>query len=165
MTSDQVRPSMSAETPSRIPTTESAHLVVALLSVDGTMAACADHGDPATFGVLSSYYALVASTIADAEGRVVKVMGDGMLLAFPRNRAADAVAVCQQLQSTTTAHWRAFDPRCRARVVIGAGQVLIGRFGPPGAETDDLFGHALNQLFRAPPGELVLLPAVDVLLR
>lgn len=140
-------------------------LVLALLSVDGTMAACADHGDAATLAVLSSYYALIATGSAEAGGRVIKVMGDGMLIAFPLERATDAVAACRQLQTVATLHWRDFDARCRARVVMTAGPVLSGQLGPPGYEAPDLFGHTLNQLFRAPAGEVVLLPSIDPLLR
>jgi len=148
-----------------IPSPAMERLVIALVSVDGTMAACADHGDAATLCVLLSYYALVTDTVASASGRVVKVMGDGVLAAFPCALAAEAVANCRQLQGAATAHWRAFDPRCRARIVLGAGPVLSGRFGPPGLEIDDLFGHTLNQLFRAPAGEVVLLPSIDALLQ
>lgn len=66
-----------------IPSPAMERLVIALVSVDGTMAACADHGDAATLCVLLSYYALVTDTVASASGRVVKVMGDGVLAAFP----------------------------------------------------------------------------------
>ena len=141
------------------------HLILALLSVDGTMAACADHGDAATLAVLSSYYALVAAASAESGGRVVKVMGDGMLIAFPIARAVDAVAACRQLRVVATGHWREFDARCNARVVMTAGPVLSGQFGPPGHEAPDLFGHILNQLFRAPAGEVVFLASIDALLR
>jgi class 3 adenylate cyclase len=139
-------------------------LVLALVSVDGVMRACAEHGDAATLDALSSYYALASAAIAPAMGRVVKVMGDGVLASFPSERTREAVAVCRDLQVTATAHWQAFDPKCRARVVLGAGPVLSGRFGAPGLEVDDLFGHTLNQLFRAPAGEFVLLPAVEALM-
>lgn len=156
---------MSAEMPRDVPSADAEHLVLALVSVDGTMAACADHGDAATLRVLSGYYALVANTITSAGGRIVKVMGDGVLAAFPCALAAEAVVACQQLQATATAHWQTFDVRCRARVVLGAGPVLRGRFGPPGQERDDLFGHSLNQLFRAPAGGVVLLPSLEALLQ
>jgi class 3 adenylate cyclase len=145
------------------PSAETAHLVLGLISVNGMMAACAEHGDAETLVVLSDYYALVASAIAPAGGRVVKVMGDGVLVAFPHARANEAVALCRDLQAAATTHWQAFDPRCRARVVLGAGPVLSGRFGPPGQEVDDLFGHTLNQLFRASAGEFVLLPSIEAL--
>ena len=155
---------MSTEASSH-PSAESAHLVLALVSIDGAMATCADHGNAATLKVLTSYYTLVAAAIEAAGGRVVKVMGDGVLAAFAPERVAEAVNVCREVHATATAHWHAFDSRCRARVVLGAGPVLSGRFGPPGHETEDLFGHTLNQLFRAPAGDVVLLPSIHALLR
>src|SRR3954470_4660925 len=108
---------MSADIERRNPSAETEHLVLALVSVDGMMVACAEHGDAATLQVLSRYYALVADAVARSHGRVVKVMGDGVLAAFPCERAADAVARWRELQRTATAHWRDFDARCRARVV------------------------------------------------
>ena len=155
---------MSTATRSSASAVASEELVLALLSVDGTMAACTDHGDAATLAALSVYYAFVADAVVAVGGRVVKVMGDGVLNAFPIDRVSNAVAACRQLQAESTAHWRAFDARCRARVVITAGPVLSGQFGPPGLEGADLFGHTLNQLFRAPAGEVVLLPSVAALL-
>ena len=117
-----------------LPMAHTEHLVLALMSVDGTMAACVDHGDPATLAVLSAYYALIAAGCRDADGRVVKVMGDGVLIAFPLARAVDAASACRQLQADATRHWRAFDARCRARVVMNAGPVLSGELGPPGQQ-------------------------------
>ena len=156
---------MSTETRPHPLAVASTHLVLALVSVDGMLAACAAHGDFATLQVLSSYYMLVAAAFAAAGGRIVKVMGDGVLAAFPHDHAAQAVTVSRSVQATATAHWRIFDARCRVRVVLGAGPILSGRFGPPGQEIEDLFGHTLNQLFRAPTGEVVLLPSVEALLR
>jgi class 3 adenylate cyclase len=96
---------------------------------------------------------------------VVKVMGDGVLLAFPTDRARDAVAALRAAQTRATTRWRAFDDRCRVVVKMGAGKVLSGRLGAPGDERPDIYGDTLNRLYKAPAGEFVLMPEVDVLLR
>lgn len=139
-------------------TETAADLVLALASVDGASAACAAHGDVATAAVLSDYYALLADTIAGAEGRVVKVMGDGALLVFPAARAPDAVVALRAAQARGTARWRAFDPRCRVVVKATAGRVLCAPMGPPGDERPDVYGDALNRLFTVPARDLVLTP-------
>ena len=70
--------SMSPENQTHIPSVDTSHLVLALVSISGSMTACADHGDAATLRVLSSYYALVADAIASAGGRIV--LGAGPVL-------------------------------------------------------------------------------------
>lgn len=149
---------------SEVPATE-AHLVLALISVDGFTAACAEHGDRATLGILSEYYAAIAAAVRADGGRVVKVMGDGVLLAFPAADARVALAILRSAQQEGNRLWQAFDARCSVAVRVSAGKVLVGTFGPPGDERLDVFGDALNQLFRSPPGRFVLTPQVDALLQ
>ena len=88
------------------PSAESAHLVLALVSIDGSTAACADHGDIDTLQVLTGYYTLVGAAIEASGGRVVKVMGDGVLAAFAPECVTEAVNVCREVQAAATAHGR-----------------------------------------------------------
>jgi class 3 adenylate cyclase len=139
-------------------------LVFAITSVEAATAAGRDHGDLEAAAVLSQYYALVAQTVEPIEGRVVKVMGDGVLVVFPLRRANEAVDVLRRLQSSATALWCAFDDRCRVQVRVGAGPLVSGAMGPPGAERFDVYGAALSDLFKTPPGDLVIMPEVAALL-
>ena len=139
-------------------------LVLAVFSVDGATAACATHGDRPTVAVLSDYYVRVAATLAPATGQVIKVMGDGMLVVFPPTNARAAETTCRQAQAECTKLWQAFDPRCRVRVKLGAGTVVRGRIGPPGEEHVDVYGHVLNQLYKASGEEFLILPGLAALL-
>ncbi len=139
-------------------------LVLALATVDGTTVACRTHGDRETATVLAHYYALAADSVADVGGRVVKVIGDGVLLTFPLPRAKEAVAALRQLQAAGTALWSAFDSACKVRIKVDSGTVATGMMGPPGAEHFDVYGTALNELFRAPGGAFTVLPALAVAL-
>ena len=145
--------------------TSAEHLVLALTHVPGSTVACAAHGDAETVAVLADYYALVAEAAAAAGGRVVKVMGDAALVTFPSGRAREAVGSLRSLRATGTRLWRGFDDRCRVEVKVGAGAVVCGQFGPPGDERPDIYGDALNRLFKAPWGEFVLMPEVGLLLQ
>lgn len=136
-------------------------LVLAFVSVNGASAACATHGDAATVAVLARYYAIVADAIAATDGDVIKVMGDGVLVAFPFERAGDAVAALHVAQERASAEWRAFDARCSVVVRATAGPVLRVSLGPPGSERPDVYGHALNELYRLTPGEFVLAPQIS----
>jgi class 3 adenylate cyclase len=156
---------MKAEISEADITLQEESLILALFSVDGATAACATHGDRPTVAVLSAYYARVAAILAPADGQVIKVMGDGMLAVFPPANAKAAERRCRQAQAEETELWQAFDPRCRVRVKLGAGTVLRGRIGPPGAERVDVYGNALNQLYKAKGEEFLILPELAALLR
>ena len=151
---------------SRTSTTQlaSEELVFAITSVSAAAAAGAAHGDLATASALSDYYGLVADAVRGSEGRVVKVIGDGVLIVFPLHRAKEAVENLRDLQSTGTEWWSAFDPRCRLQVKVGSGSLATGLMGPPRAERFDVYGSALNELFKMPPGDFVVAPELSRLL-
>ena len=163
MPADTARPTVPMQAMPASPT-HVEQLVLALTSVAGETAACAAHGDADTVAVLTDYYAIVADAAARAGGRVVKVIGGGILLAFPRDRARDAVDALHAAQAQATALWRAFDGRCRVQVKVTAGPVMRVPLGPPGDERDDVYGHTLNQLFKTPPDDFVLTPDAQALL-
>lgn len=140
-------------------------LVIAVTHVPGSTKACARRGDVAMFDTLQAYYALAADAAAAAGGRVVKPIGDGILLSFPVVRASQAVEALRVFQERATALWRAFDPECTVQVKVGAGTVRSGRLGAPGDERYDLVGDALNRLFKAPWADFVVLPELETLLR
>jgi len=92
---------------------------------------------------------------------VIKVVGDGVIVAFPVSQALGAVQCLRSLQEHGTTLWQRFDPRCRVQVKVGIGSLISGLFGPPGEEREDLYGDALNQLFKAPAGDFVMSAALS----
>jgi class 3 adenylate cyclase len=146
------------------PTVGHEEFVFAITSVPGATAACVIHGDLETVSLLTEYYGLVADALGRSEGRIVKVIGDGVLIVFPLHRAREAVDGLRNLQSSATVLWSAFDARCRLQVKVGAGLLASGAMGPPGAEQFDVYGKALNDLFKAPSGDFVIMPDLDALL-
>ena len=133
-------------------------LVFAITSVSAATAAGRGHDDLEMAAVLAEYYALVAEAVRPSEGRVVKVIGDGVLVVFPLHRASDAVQALRGVQSSANALWEAVDPRCRVQIRVGSGAVATGAMGPPGAERFDIYGTALNDLFKMPAGDFVITP-------
>jgi len=49
-------------------------------------------------------------------------------------------------------------------IKIGAGRLMAGRFGAPGAERYDVYGRALNELFRIAWADFAITPAAAALL-
>ena len=155
---------MQAEIFRASPALHEESLILALFSVDGATAACLTHGDRATVVAVAHYYARVAATPPPAAGKIIKVMGDGILAVFPPVNARAAETTCRQAQSESTELWQEFDLRCRVRVKLEAGTLLRGRIGPPGEERADVYGHVLNQLYKASGEEFLILPGLAALL-
>jgi class 3 adenylate cyclase len=138
-------------------------LVLAVTSVNGATAACATHGDRATLGVVRAAHAAMAASCAAAGGEVVKALGDGLLVAFPAARAREAVEALRAGRERADALWRALDARCAVQVRATAGTVLRGPLAP-GDARPDVYGDALNRLFKLPPAPLLLTPELEALL-
>jgi class 3 adenylate cyclase len=143
---------------------EPQQLVLAMTQVVGASKACKRHGDAAAFANLEKYYALVARAVSAIDGRVIKVLGDGMLLAFPISRARDAINVLRRAQQDANALWRGFDEGCRVQVKVTAGEVLVGKLGAPGEERFDVYGDTLNMLFKPPWDDFLIAPPAEALL-
>jgi class 3 adenylate cyclase len=139
---------------------ENTDLVFAIVSVAGATAASAARGDAPTVETLSRYYALVAAAVRHSEGRVVKVMGDGIVIVFPVSHPSDAIEDLRSVQEHATNLWQLFDERCNVQVKVGIGSLISGLFGPPGQEREDVYGDALNQLFKLPAADFVVSPAL-----
>lgn len=131
-------------------------LVFSVVSVAGATAACAAKGDAPTVEQLRRFYTLAASVVRQADGRVVKVIGDGVIISFPARRAKEAVRALHVLQDDGNEQWKRFDDRCRVQVRAGYGEVFAGALGPAGDERPDIYGDALNRLFKQPAGDFVI---------
>jgi class 3 adenylate cyclase len=99
------------------------------------------------------------------DGRVVKMLGEGMLLAFPADRAPEAVAALRSARDQASALWQQLDRRCYVQVKMTIGNVLAGAIGAPADLRFDVYGHALHQLFKAPVTDFALLPELAELVR
>jgi len=138
-------------------------LVFAIVTIDGFTRAGRARPDVEMVAALSEYYDLAAQSLRSSEGRIVKVIGDGILVVFPLSRARDAVAALRGFQSSATALWSAIDVACRAQVKVGVGALVTGPLGPPGDERFDVYGNALNQLFKAPTAAFFITPELRAL--
>lgn len=135
-------------------------LVFAITSVSAATAAGRAHDDLDMAAVLAEYYALIAEGVRASEGRVVKVIGDGVLVVFPLRKAKEAVQALRNLQPQANALWADVDPRCSVQIKVGSGRLATGAMGPPGAERFDIYGTALNDLFKMPAGDFVVTPGL-----
>jgi adenylate cyclase len=123
-------------------------LTVVFTDLEGFTRFNADNGDSAAVELLAEHHRLVGPVVRSRGGRIVKRMGDGLLLAFPEPDAAVLAAV--ELLATAPAP-------LRLRSGIHYGEAVVSR--------DDLTGHVVNVAARVTEeakGGSVLLTA-DVL--
>ena len=165
---------MATENPGRVPPSGNAatlvaphpeRLILAITRVPGSTKACAVRGDAEMFAALAEYYALVATATATAGGRVIKCMGDAVLLTFPANQVRAAVSALRNMQEAADALWRRFGAQCHVQLKVSNGVVMCGMLGAPGEERFDIIGGALNALIKAPWGDFDLSPEVVALLQ
>jgi class 3 adenylate cyclase len=133
-------------------------LVLALTQVFGATAAVATHGDSATLDVARAANAEIRVAVAAVAGRVIKSLGEGLLLSFPADRVRDAVNALRTAREKANDIWRAFDSRCEMHVKVTMGTVLVGSLGLADDSRPDVWGLALHKLFKQHASGFVLLP-------
>jgi adenylate cyclase len=105
----------------------SAPLTVVFTDLEGFTEWTAREGDEAASRLLSEHHQVVEPLIAGRGGRLVKRLGDGLLITFPQPAAA--VLACLELVDAQP------EP-LRLRAGLHAGQVVVTR--------DDVIGHVVN---------------------
>ena len=120
-------------------------LTVVFTDLEGFTEWTARSGDEAASRLLAEHHSVVDPLIAGRGGRLVKRLGDGLLLTFPQPAAA--VLACLELVDAQPAP-------LRLRAGLHAGQVVETR--------DDVIGHVVNLAARvaeAAEGSEVLVTA------
>src|SRR5579859_485347 len=142
----------------------SERLVLALTQVFGATAAIRAHGDQPTLDAAREANAVVRDAVDRVGGRVIKSLGGGLLLAFPVDRAREAVSALQAARAHANLVWRAFDSGCEMHVTATVGTVLVGDLGLVPDQTRDVWGLAVHELFKEKASGFVLLPDLKALL-
>lgn len=100
---------------------------VVFTDLEGFTGYTSTHGDEAALSVLAEHDRLTAPIVRTFRGRVVKHLGDGLMLGFPDADAAIHAAL---------ALLEAAPPPLRLRAGMNTGEVVV--------TSDDLIGHVVN---------------------
>ncbi len=123
-------------------------LTVMFTDLEGFTPFTAEHGDAAASEVLAQHYRAVGPVVRARGGKVVKHLGDGLLVTFPE--AAAAVYAGVELLDTAPAP-------LRLRAGAHTGEVVVTR--------DDVVGHVVNVAARVTEvtdgGQVVVTQAVQ----
>ena len=105
-------------------------LTILFSDVEGSTDLRTQLGDAAAHRILRSHEDVVRSCVAEHDGREIKALGDGFMLAFvsARKAVSCAVAIQQRLEDVLV------------RIGINTGEVVV--------EGDDLYGQAVNAAAR-----------------
>jgi class 3 adenylate cyclase/tetratricopeptide (TPR) repeat protein len=118
---------------------QDAPLTILFTDVEGSTDLRTRRGDAAAHRILQSHEEIVRSCVAAHEGREVKALGDGFMVAFMSVRKALACARAIQ-RGLDERNRRAPGDAVHIRIGINTGEVVI--------EGDDLYGQAVNAAAR-----------------
>jgi adenylate cyclase len=113
----------------RLDETPGGRITLMFTDIEGFTAYAASRGDRAAMGLLRHHDAAVLPAIRHYGGRIVKRLGDGLMVAF--DRPADALAAGLAIQGAVARR-----SRVRLRIGIHAGRAC--------AREGDLVGHDVN---------------------
>jgi adenylate cyclase len=102
-------------------------VAIVFTDLEGFTRFTAENGDDAAITLLDDHHKLVGPIVRSRGGRVVKRLGDGLMLLFPAGEAAVLAAL--ELQETSP------DP-LRLRAGVHLGDAVVTR--------DDVVGHVVN---------------------
>ena len=102
------------------------------------------HGDSATLEVAKSANAVIVEAVATAEGRVIKSLGEGLLVTFPSSRMRDAVNALRAAREKANEIWRSFDSRCELHATMTIGTAITGRLGLTHNGSEDVLGLTVH---------------------
>ena len=122
-------------------------LTVMFTDLEGFTRFTSDHGDDVAAALIAEHQKQVGPIVRSRGGRIVKRLGDGLMLTFPSPEAA-VLAAIELVEAVQ-------DP-LRLRAGLHVGEAVVTR--------DDLFGHIVNvaaRITEAAEGAMVL-ASVDV---
>jgi len=119
--------------------------IVTLVDVAGFARLVRGRSEEEVFQMLDSFYREVEDLAGAAGGRALKYIGDGVLLSFPLDRAAAAVAYVESLPQELLSVWDDYGTTCKVHVKADVLSLAWGHMGRMGSF--DAIGDGLNQLF------------------
>ncbi len=119
-------------------------MLVAFIDLTGYAMQSTRVPDDELAAVVDGYYELVATAIAGAGGRVVKFIGDGVLVVFGIDDADRGVATLLAVKDDVDRYMAERGWPCRLLVKAHVGPVIAGPYGARGDKRFDVIGKTVN---------------------
>jgi adenylate cyclase len=108
------------------------------------------------FDFLSAYYATAQQALDGSHGRIIKFIGDAMLIVFPAARPEEALDTLKQLKTRIDLLLAQGGHDSVLWLKVHVGAVALGKVGVGELERLDVFGLTVNQAALLPEGEWVV---------
>jgi class 3 adenylate cyclase len=125
-------------------------LIICFLDLSDFARAASHREETEIAEMIDAYYERIADAAARAGGTVVKFIGDGALLAFPVDRADEALTALLDLRSQVDDWLRSDGWSSHLLVKAHSGPVVAGDYGPRDAKRFDVIGNVVNVAARLP---------------
>ena len=119
-------------------------MLVAFIDLTGYAMQSTRVADDELAEVVDGYYETVGTMITDAGGRVVKFIGDGVLVVFAADDADRGVAALMALKEAVDRYLEGRGWPCRLLVKAHVGPVIAGPYGARGDKRFDVIGKTVN---------------------
>ena len=105
-----------------------------------------EHSDPVElFNLMNSYFEVVGSIIEPAGGRILKYMGDSVLIVFEEDQIDEAVKVSYRLKQEGDIWLQEQGLKSSQIFKIHFGEVAFGNFGSKKTNFPDAIGRTVNE--------------------
>lgn len=141
-------------------TIQEQELVVAFFDLTGFLRFSRVHTAMEVFSWLDQYYEFVGEWVSQAEGRVVKFMGDAGLLVYPGEAADGAVVNLVHLKAMGDRWLAEHEAPCRQIIKAHVGSVICGPLGTRREKRFDVISETVNTSAILPSHGLAITPAL-----
>lgn len=119
-------------------------LLVGFYDLSGYQKLCARVPARDILDAMTGYFNLTGRIIAEANGILVKTIGDAGLVAFPAEDADRGITACLRVKSEGEAWLARNGINSRATFKLHLGPVACGHVGAPGRAIFDVYGRTVN---------------------
>lgn len=138
-------------------TSKTCKMLVAFADINGFVKLCKDKNSSEIFDFLSEFYIISGKVIDEIpNGKIVKFMGDSMLIVFDENFIAQSVETLKKLKSEVDSFLSKFGVEITLSVKAHFGEVTCGEIGTEKDKRFDVFGNTVNETALLSNGDFVL---------
>ncbi len=117
--------------------------------------------DHQVFDMMSKFQTLVGEEIDGSGGKIVKFIGDAVLIVFPEEKAKQAIETLKSLKDRIDTWLSNQSLDCKMRIKAHVGPVVCGKLGPKTEKRFDVFGNAVNETVRLKGEEFILSASLE----
>ena len=136
------------------------NLLVAFTDLTGFHKYTVAQTDKSVFSTMSSYFEFAGDIVEKSGGKVVKFMGDAILIVFPEERVNEGILALKTLKDQGNKWMESRNMPSRHRIHAHFGQVVCGPIGSKSEKRFDVYGITVNTAALLKSNGLAITPQV-----